>query len=77
MEFSDRIFATNRDWDPQYLRELVSIDFFDFKEHWEMSLSDMELLKAEGAKDRYCPLVEDISVDDQTLYKAVEQIEYE
>ena len=76
MELSDRIFATNHDWDPQYLRELVMVDFFDFKEHLETSLSDLELLKAE-ATDRYCPLMEDISLDDQTLYKAVEQIEQE
>ena len=53
------------------------MDFFDFKEHWEMSLSDIELLKTEGATDRYCPLVKDISLDDQTLYEAVEPIKHE
>ena len=79
MDIADRVFITNRDWDPHYLREVVSQDFYDFTELWNINISDMELVQAEtgGAMDRYMPLVEDISLDDQTLYKAVEQIEHE
>ena len=33
MELSDWLFVTNRDWDPHYLRELVTQDFYEFKEH--------------------------------------------
>ena len=38
-------------------------------------LSDKELIDGEGP--RYCPVVEDISLDDDTLYDTVEQIEHE
>ena len=80
MELSDRLFFTHCDWDPQYLRDLVTQDFYEFKEHWENSLPDIELVKAtEGAMatEAYRPLVEDISLDDEALCEAVEQIEYE
>ena len=78
MDISDRLFATNHDWDPQYLRELVTQDFYDFSEHWQNSISDMDLVSAEGCSShQYCPVIEDISLDDDTLYEAVEQIEYE
>ena len=80
MELSDRIFFTNNDWDPQYLREIVSQDFYDFTEHWQSSLANMELVEAVEkvvTSGRYCPLVENISLDDDTLYDAVAQIESE
>ena len=80
MELSDRIFFTYRDWYPQYLREIVSQDFYDFTKHWQSSLADMELVevaKKAMASGRYCPLIEDISLDDDTLYDAVTQIESE
>ena len=74
MEIADQMFITNHDWDPYYLRELVTQDFYDFKNHWENSgISDMDLVSTE--EGRYCPLVEDISLDDSTLYEAVSQIE--
>ena len=75
MDLTDRVFVANRDWDPQYLTELVTQDFYDFTEHWQNSISDMELMATEGHK--YSPLVEDISLDDATLCEAVEQIEQE
>ena len=74
MDLADRVFVTNCDWDPQYLLEVVTEDFYDFKEHWENCLSDMDLVAAE--EPRYCPVAEDISLDDETLYEAVEQIEH-
>ena len=77
MDISDRLFVTNRDWDSQYLRELVTQDFYDFKEHWQSSvMSDKELIVAER-QTPYCPVTEDISIDDATLYEAVAQIEDE
>ena len=53
---------------PQYLREVVAQDFYN-----------MELLAAaEGASNaQYCLVMEDISLDDQTLYETVQQIEHE
>ena len=78
MDIADRLFVTNCDWDPHYLRELVTQDFYDFTEHWNTSITDMELLVAEGPLSaKYLPVVEDISLDDDTLYEAVEQIEHE
>ena len=78
MVIVDRLFVTNRDWDPHYLRELVTQDFYDFTEHWNNSTTDMELLAAERPfSGKYSPMVEDISLDDDTLYEAVEQIEQE
>ena len=78
MDIADRLFVTNRDWDPHYLRELVTQDFYDFTEHWNTSITDMELLAAEGPlSGKYLPVVEDISLDEDTLYEAVEQIEHE
>ena len=80
MDLADRIFFTNRDWDPQYLREVVCQDFYEFKEHWQTSISDMELIEAAErgpSAMNYCPVVEDISLDDDTLCEAVEQIETE
>ena len=80
MELSDRIFYTNHDWDPQYLRELVCQDFYEFQEHWQSSLGDKELIAESDramATEQYTPLMEDISLDDDTLYEAVSQIERE
>ena len=38
----------------------------------------MEILSSEACSDgRYCPVTEDISVDDDTLCQAVEAIEIE
>ena len=54
---------------------MVTEDFYDFKEHWENCLSDMDLVATE--EPRYCPVVEDISLHDETLHEAVEQIENE
>ena len=76
MDIADQMFITNHDWDPHYLRELVTQDFYEFKEHWQSSgLLDMDLVATE--EGRYCPLVEDISLANTMLYKTVAQIEEE
>ena len=75
MELNDRIFATNRDWDPTYLCESVSQVWFDFKDLWQSNIGDTELVNAAEGTDKYCPLVKDISLDDETLYAAVQDIE--
>ena len=79
MELPDRFFVTNRDWDPSYLRDLVTQDFYDFRELWQNSnsVTDRELVQAVETVDKYCPVVEDISIDDVTLYQAVAEIENE
>ena len=77
MDISDRLFFTNRDWDPCYLHTIVSEDFFEFKELWETNVCDKELVQVADKVDHYCPIVEDISLDDETLCRAVEQIEKE
>ena len=77
MDIADRVFATNRDWDPHQLREIVMQDFYDFMELWQSEISDMELVALEGPSGSYCPVVEDMSLDDEGLYEAVAQIEQE
>ena len=77
MNVSDSDFLTNRDWDPCYLRELVSRDFFDFSEHWKSLVTDVDLNIEMDNFERYCPITEDISIDDEVLWTAVEKIEHE
>ena len=69
----DFIFVRNRDWDPEYLRCLFDEDFNDMSYLWRHSsdISDEDIVKA----DPYRPIVEDISMDDDTLREAVESIE--
>ena len=77
MEISDANLVSNRDWDPCYLRELFSEDFFEFKEHWDKSISDAALNSEMEKLDKYSPIVEDITLEDEVLYNAVERIEDE
>ena len=84
-EGDDRIFLSNRDWDPAYLYELFKEDFFDFDnmaitgDSTTDDVTDSDLVKAAEVceKQIYCPEVEDISMDDEDLYSAVDQIEKE
>ena len=62
----------NRDWDPEYLQELFRTDFNDMSELWSDAVSDTEMNKL---ADKYCPIVEDISMDDEELSHAVKTIE--
>ena len=41
------------------------------------NMGDKELVNAVEKLERYSPIVEDISLDDNVLYQAVEQIEQE
>ena len=80
MEVSDAYFVENRDWDPSYLSMLFSEDFNDFSELWNSNVSDMELVSQVDNVDKvepYCPIVEDISLEDEVLCSAVERIEEE
>ena len=77
MELTDRIFSANRDWDPSYLRYIFSQDFYEFHDLWHSNVCDKELVKEAERTEHYSPVVEDISMDDDTLYEAVAQIEHE
>ena len=43
MDIVDSALVGNRDWDPYYLSELFSEDFYDFSNHWQSNMNDMEL----------------------------------
>ena len=78
MEVSDRLMCANCDWDPSYLRQLFEEDFYEFSDLWVNSnVNDMELVQEADRMDKYIPIVEDISLDDETLCSAVEKIEHE
>ena len=77
MDLADRVFMANYDWDPSYLRYIFSQDFYEFRELWSNGMHDHDLIKAAEASEWYCPVVEDISLDNDTLYEAVAQIENE
>ena len=70
-------FLLNRDWDPAYLEFIFARDFNDNTDLWDKSMSDLELLDVVNTVERYSPIVEDISLDDEVLCSAVEQIETE
>ena len=79
MELSDRDLLMNMDWDPSYLRLLFKDDFNDNSNLWHSNVCDDELVKecVRVEHEPYCPITEDISLDDSTLCRAVEQIEEE
>ena len=72
MEVPDICFYNNRDWDPSYLCQLFTEDFYLLKDLWSKTCHVMELVEY---SEKYCPVVEDISLDDETLCSAVEEIE--
>ena len=78
MEYVD--LTSNLDWGPIYLAKIFDEDFFDMSELWKYSsaLTDSEMLNCiDGNFQReiYCPEVEDVSLDDEILWSAVEEIE--
>ena len=77
MDISDIEMSCNRDWDPIYLGDLFREDFYDFKELWDVDVGDAELVTESNKVERYSPITEDISLDDQELCTAVEKIEEE
>ena len=81
MEVSDDFLFENRDWDPSYLQLLFRDDFNDVTELWKSNIRDEDLIaesnRVESQCEHYCPVTEDISLDDTVLYDAVEKIEEE
>ena len=78
MEVSDLVLSQNLDWDPTYLSDLVTPDFYDFTDHWNMSnVADKVLVEEVDKYEKYCPTVKHISMDDVELCCAVEKIESE
>ena len=77
MELSDEFLLVNRDWDPNYLKELMDTEFHDFTEMWHSNVEDFELVNETEKVERYCPVTEDISIDDETLSKALDDVEYQ
>ena len=74
MDLPEALLVRNRDWDPAYLSEIFDVDFNDYSGLVNTSITDMELVKH---VEKYCPIVEDISLDNETLCKAVTDIENE
>ena len=54
---------------------LVDCDFNDTSDLWVNEMDDFQLLEIGNKLDKYVPIVEDISLDDEVLCSAVEQIE--
>ena len=77
MEVPDICFLWNRDWDPYYFGEIFQHDFYDYSDMWSNDIGDTELLESVNKIKTYCPVVEDISFDDNELCQAVEWIEEE
>ena len=79
MEISDSSLLINRDWDPSYLSQLVGVDFFEFNDLWNTGrdMNDKGPFQNVERIEKYCPIVEDISLDDEVLCTAVEKIEEE
>ena len=77
MELPNIVFACNRDWDPSYLSEIFNQDFYEFKDHWESNVCDDELVQESNRVEHYCPITQDISLDDELLCQAVEKVEEE
>ena len=75
MEVSDAVLSSNRDWDPGYLASIFDMDFFEFNELWGNSVNNKQLVDAVRDVEKYNPIVEDISLDDNELCSAVEKIE--
>ena len=73
----DAIFL-NLDWDPCYLASIFDMDFNDMSVLWNCEgVSDSVIMNLPETSGIYCPLVEDISLDDNDLHDAVEKIESE
>ena len=77
MDVPNELFYLNKDWDPSYLQDIFSQDFFDFGDMWSSNVTDSELVQECERVEKYCPIMEDISLDDSTLCQAVESIEEE
>ena len=77
MAISDSTLLSNCDWDPSYLALLFSEEFDDYSSLWKSEVSDMDLVCETNKVEKYCPIVEDISIEDDVLCQEVERIEKE
>ena len=75
MDICDSLLLRNRDWDPAYLASIFDTEFSDCLDLWSSDMEDNELLEVVKHVETYCPIVEDISLDDSELCSAVEEIE--
>ena len=78
---SDHILVNSMElWDPYYLNNLFKEDFDNVDTNvFNSSVSDSDLLKSIECMENmlYQPIVEDITMDDNDLLTAVNQIESE
>ena len=77
MDVMDSALLRNRDWDPSYLSTIFDVDFNDNLDLWQSEMDDSELVSVVSHLEKYCPIVEDISIDDNELCSVVESIENE
>ena len=77
MESCDSHFWFNRDWDPEYLALIFDVEFDDCTDMWSSDVCDFDLISAVEKAEKYCPIVENISMDDYELCSAAEKIEQE
>ena len=70
-------FLLNSDWDPVYLASIFDSEFDECSCLWDNNTTDLELLEGVKLLEMYSPIVEDISLDDEVLCSALEQIETE
>ena len=64
IEISDQFLMSNRDWDPAYLQTMFCEDFNSCSELWQSNVSDVALINKVEETERYCPITEDISIED-------------
>ena len=69
MGVSDDFLLRHRDWEPSYLSEILTQDFYEF--------SDTDWVREVEKVERYSPIVEEISLEDKVLCTAVENTERE
>ena len=77
MDLSDKALLSNSDWDPTYLSSIFDMDFHDLSELWGYGMGDSELVDVVNKVEKYCPIVEDISIEHTVLCEVVERIETE
>ena len=76
-ELEDTSVFINIDWDPVYLASIFDVDFHDTSNLWDNNMTDQDIMDTVNHMEKYCPVVEDISIEDEVLCSAVEQIESE
>ena len=75
IELADETFSTYKRLGPTYLNDSFSQAFFEINNLWSSKMSDKDLVHMVETIEKYNPLVEDISLNNATLYGAVEKIE--